>query len=149
MPKWACYRHMSCILDWWRLLQIQIIWWTNDTSRCLWPKLTQCRSCYLYCLACLVCLWTNFPTLYCCQMRLYWRSHYIALRTNNKEGIGRSKAAVLLLLIRCWLLLPLWRSVIFPCFVLHCYVSFLVLQSSWWGRERAGFFTFFCLPGVL
>ena len=28
-------------------------------------------------------------------------SHYIAFRTNNKEGIGRSKAAVLLLLISC------------------------------------------------
>ena len=28
-------------------------------------------------------------------------------RTNNKEGVGRSKAAVLLLLFRCWVLLPL------------------------------------------
>ena len=35
----------------------------------------------------------------------------------------------------CWLLLPLWGSVFVPCFVVHCYVSFLVLQSSWWGRE--------------
>ena len=51
-------------------------------------------------------------------------------RTNNKEGIGRSKAAVILLLIRCLLLLPLWGSVFVPCFVGHCHVSFLVSQSS-------------------
>ena len=37
--------------------------------------------------------------------------------TNNKEGIGRSKATVQLLLIRCWLLLPLWGSVFVPFFL--------------------------------
>ena len=31
----------------------------------------------------------------------------------------------------CWLLLPLWGSVFVPCFVVHCFVSFLVLQLSW------------------
>ena len=41
-----------------------------------------------------------------------------------------SKAVVLLLLIRCWLLLPLWDSVIVLCFVVRYFVSFLVLQSS-------------------
>ena len=46
-----------------------------------------------------------------------------------------SKVVVLLLLIYCQLLLPLWGSVFVPCFVVHCFVSFLVLQSSWWGRE--------------
>ena len=37
-------------------------------------------------------------------------------------------------------------SVFVPCFVVHCFVSFLVLQSSWWGRERASCFTlsFWC-----
>ena len=50
--------------------------------------------------------------------------------TNNMERIGRFKAAVLLLLILCWLLLPLWGSVFVPCFVVNCYVSFLVLQST-------------------
>ena len=44
-------------------------------------------------------------------------------------------AAVLLMLIYCWLLLPLWGSVFVSCFVEHCFVSFLVLQSSWWRRE--------------
>ena len=59
---------------------------------------------------------------------IYTDVHTILLfLTNNKEGIGCSKA-VLLLLIRFWLLLPLWSSVFVPCFVEHCYVSFLVLQ---------------------
>ena len=60
----------------------------------------------------------------------------LLFRTNNKEGIGRSKAVVLFLLIRCWLLLLLWGFVFVPCFVVHCYMPFLVLQSSWSGRER-------------
>ena len=44
-------------------------------------------------------------------------------------------AAVLLLLTCCLLLLPLWESVIVICFVVRCYVSILVLQSSCWGGE--------------
>ena len=35
----------------------------------------------------------------------------------------------------CLLLLPLWESVIVLCFVVRCFVSVLVLQSSWWGKE--------------
>ena len=54
----------------------------------------------------------------------------LLFRTNNKEGIGHSNAAVLLLLIRCLLVLLLWGSLFVPCFLVHCYVSFLVLQSS-------------------
>ena len=42
----------------------------------------------------------------------------------------RSKAEVLLLLIRCCLLLPLWDSVIFLCFDARYFMSILVLQSS-------------------
>ena len=42
----------------------------------------------------------------------------------------RSKAVVLLLLIRCLLLLPLWRSVIDLCFVVRYFVPILVVQSS-------------------
>ena len=42
---------------------------------------------------------------------------------------------LLLLLIRCWLLLPLWDSVIVLCFVVHYFVSILVLRSPWWWRE--------------
>ena len=34
----------------------------------------------------------------------------------------------------CLLLLPLWGSVVVLCFVMRCFVSILVLQSSWWGR---------------
>ena len=40
------------------------------------------------------------------------------------------EAVVLLLLIRCWLLLPLCDSVIVPCFVVRYFVSILVLLSS-------------------
>ena len=50
--------------------------------------------------------------------------------------------------IRCWLLLPLWGSVFVPCFDVHCYVCFLVLQSPWWGRE-SWLLYFVCLSGVL
>ena len=42
----------------------------------------------------------------------------------------RSKAVVLLLLIFCLLLLPLWESVIVLCFVVRYFMSILVLQSS-------------------
>ena len=42
----------------------------------------------------------------------------------------RSKAVVLLLLTFCLLLLPLWESVIFLCFVVRYFMSILVLQSS-------------------
>ena len=57
------------------------------------------------------------------------------------------EALVLLLLIRCWLLLPLWDSVIVPCFVVRYLVSILVLQSSWWGRE-SWLVCLVCLSGI-
>ena len=50
-------------------------------------------------------------------------------------GCCPSKTMVLLLLIRCWLLLPLWDSLIVLCFVVRYFESILVLQSSRWGRE--------------
>ena len=59
----------------------------------------------------------------------------------------RSKAVVLLL-IRCWLFPPLWDSGIVLCFVVLYFVSILVLQSSWWGRE-SWLLCFVCPPGVL
>ena len=59
----------------------------------------------------------------------------------------RSKAMVLLLLIQCWLLLPLWDSVIVLCFAVRYFMSILVLQSSWWWRE-SWLLYFDCLPGV-
>ena len=49
----------------------------------------------------------------------------------------RSKAVVLLLLIRCWLLPPLWDSVIVLGFGVRNFVPILVLQS------RAGCFALF------
>ena len=49
--------------------------------------------------------------------------------------------AVLLLLIRLLLFLPLWDFVIVLCFVLRYFVSILVLQSSC--KERSGCFAFF------
>ena len=61
----------------------------------------------------------------------------------------RSKAVVLLLLTFCFclLLLPLWESVIVLCFVVRYFMSILVLQSSWWGRE-SWLLCLFCLHGV-
>ena len=56
----------------------------------------------------------------------------------------RSKAVVLLLLTFCLLLLPLWESVIVLCFVVRYFMSILVLQSSWWGRE-SGLLCLTCL----
>ena len=47
----------------------------------------------------------------------------------------RSKAVVLLLLIRCRLLLPLWDSVIVQGFIVRNFVYIPVLQSSRWGRQ--------------
>ena len=41
-----------------------------------------------------------------------------------------SKAVVLLLLTFCLLLVPLCESVIVLCFVVHYFMSILVLQSS-------------------
>ena len=58
-----------------------------------------------------------------------------------------SKAVVLLLLTFCLLLLPLWESVIVLCFVVCYFMSVLVLQSSWWGRE-SWLLCLICLPGV-
>ena len=55
----------------------------------------------------------------------------------------RSKTVVLLLLTFCLLLFPLWESVIVQCFLVCYFMSILVLQSSWWGRERASCFTLF------
>ena len=54
---------------------------------------------------------------------------------------------VLLLLIHCWLLLSLWKYVIFLCFVVRSFVSILVLQSSRWERE-SWLLCFVCLSGV-
>ena len=45
-------------------------------------------------------------------------------------GVMLSILVVLLLLTFCSLLLPLWESVIVICFVVRCFVSILVLQSS-------------------
>ena len=53
---------------------------------------------------------------------------------NKKASIAvRFKTVILLLLFNCLLLLPL--SVLGPCFVMQYFVSFLVLQSSRWGKE--------------
>ena len=47
----------------------------------------------------------------------------------------------------CLLLLPLWESVIVLRFVVRYFMSILVLQSSWWGRE-SWLLCLICLPGV-
>ena len=50
----------------------------------------------------------------------------------------------------CWLFLllfPLWESVIVLYFVVRYFMSILVLQSSWWGRE-SWLLCLICHPGV-
>ena len=54
---------------------------------------------------------------------------------------------VLMLLTFCSLLLPLRESVTVLCFVVRYFMSILVLQSSWWGRE-SWLLCLICLPGV-
>ena len=54
----------------------------------------------------------------------------------------------MVLLTFCLLLLPLWESIIVLCFVVRYFMSILVLQSSWWGRE-SWLLCLICLPGVL
>ena len=61
--------------------------------------------------------------------------------------IYQARLVVLLLLTFCLLLLPLWESVIVLCFVVRYFMSILVLQSSWWGRESR-LLCLICLPGV-
>ena len=58
-----------------------------------------------------------------------------------------TRPETLLLLTFCLLLLPLWESVIVLCFVVRYFMSILVLQSSWWGRE-SWLLCLICLPGV-
>ena len=74
------------------------------------------------------------------------------MMTKNKTfGIYnvRSNAVVLLLLLHCFIvaLIVIWGSVLGPGFVIQYTVSFLVLHSSWWGRESwpRGYKTFFIL----
>ena len=59
----------------------------------------------------------------------FWRSRYILCT------ILLLIMPILLLSVRCWLLLPLWDSVIVLCFVVRYFVSILALQTSRWGRE--------------
>ena len=47
----------------------------------------------------------------------------------------------------CWLFVYCWESVIVLCFVVCYYISILVLQSSWWGRD-SWLLCLICLPGV-
>ena len=53
----------------------------------------------------------------------------------------------MLLLTFCLLLLSLWESVVVLCFVVRYFMSVLVLQSSWRGRE-SWLPCLICLPGV-
>ena len=62
-------------------------------------------------------------------------------------SMEQAKAVVLMLLTCCLLLLPLWDSVIVQCFVVHFFMSLLVLQSSWRGRE-SWLFCLVCLTSV-
>ena len=64
------------------------------------------------------------------------------------KTVVRSKTVVLLLLMCCLLLLPLWESVIVLSFVVRYFMSILVLQSYWWGRE-SWLLCLVCITSVL
>ena len=78
----------------------------------------------------------------CACMVLYVHSLYLIC---NMITFRKKKV---LLLTFCFLLLPLWESVIVLCFVVRYFMSILVLQSSWWGSE-SWLLCLICLPGVL
>ena len=79
---------------------------------------------------------------------ILWYKVKPALNGHSKKTIiVRFKAVVLLLLTFCLLLLPLWESVTVLCFVVRYFMSILILQSSWWGRE-IWLLCLICLPGV-
>ena len=62
-------------------------------------------------------------------------------------AVVRSRLVALLLLTCCLLLHPLWGSAVVLCFVVRCFVSVLVLRSSWLGRETSCFAWFvFLVP---
>ena len=72
---------------------------------------------------------------------------YNAHKTPMALAAVRSKAVLVLLIIRCWLLLPLWESVIVLCFcceLLYVYSSFAIIPI---GRE-SWLLCSVCLPGV-
>ena len=75
-----------------------------------------------------------------------FRQYYRKIAADTLEST--KQAVVLLLLIRCWMLLPSWDSGFVLCFVVRYFVSILALQSSRWGRE-SWLLCFVCLPGVL
>ena len=62
------------------------------------------------------------------------------------RGLGCCPKAVAMLLI-CLMLLPLWEYVFVLCFAVRYFMSILVLQSSWWGRE-SWLLGLVCLRGV-
>ena len=90
-----------------------------------------------------------------CNMTIFWKSWILTCWPHPQGQIcGQNMAlatvrskAVVLLLIQCWLLLPLWDSVIVLCFAVRYCMSILVLQSSWWERE-SWLLYFDCLPDV-
>ena len=73
-----------------------------------------------------------------------WRFRVKELSVDERVG---PDVVVLLLLTFSLLLLPLWESVIVLCFVVQYFLSLLVLQSSWWGRE-SWLLCLVYLPGV-
>ena len=66
--------------------------------------------------------------------------------------VSRVMVLLLLLLIHCWLFLPLWGfCFVFSMLILHWFVFILASLSSWWGRGGAGCFTLspLCLVSVI
>ena len=73
--------------------------------------------------------------------------------TNNSDFLVakaavRSKAVVLLLLTCCFLLLPLWASVIVLCFVVRYFMSILYSFAIILMGRESWLLYLVCLPGV-
>ena len=82
----------------------------------------------------------HFTALLCSRIS---HDHWLGVENDNLKDNSLLKINWVSIGFFCWLLLPLWDSVI----VVHWFMSILVLQSFWWGRE-SWLFCLVCLPGV-
>ena len=91
--------------------------------------------------------WNGWPTAWNLCMRPDWVCHK---RADAQDGLCMPLLFAYpedRLLTFCLSLLPLWESVIVLCIVVRYFMSILVLQLSWWGRE-SWLLCLICLPGV-
>ena len=73
-----------------------------------------------------------------CELKIFCASTTAQSRANiwyRSNAFKPTNGLGWALSVLCWLLLPLWDSVTVLFFVVRYFMSILVLQLSWWGRE--------------